>query len=386
MNKEEVEIVDIISVLWKRRWLIIIGTLAFIIIAGTASFLIKPVYEISSLIQPGKLLVEDQYGRFEEVLIEGTKQVANRINEKTYDHIISEMMKLPIKEIPKIRAEDIKDTFLVKIYTRNHDIKKGLEVVRIIIDLIKKDLDDKVLSEINQIDISISDLENKIKSLELNISDKENEIKSKKLDIQLKEIEKAKINQELISINNKIKISEDRMKALLEEMKEVKVRIDKLEEEQRNALKITKDDKNAIGMLLYSNEIQNNLRYYNSLEERMSAEKINYENLNYSLKEKTEMIRQIDIEIKQLNTTIDMIRNNIERIKTDIETHRNEIKSLEAKKRRIDFTKIIKPAAPSVDPVFPKKKLNISIATILGLIIFSFVSFFLNYLEKKNKD
>ncbi len=47
------------------------------VMVGFVSFLLKPDYEISALLQPGKFLVQDEAGRFEEVLIESPKQVAN---------------------------------------------------------------------------------------------------------------------------------------------------------------------------------------------------------------------------------------------------------------------------------------------------------------------
>lgn len=381
MNEEEIELMDIINVLWKRKWLIIIGTLSCMVTVGIISFLLMPVYEISALVQPGKLLVQDEYGRFEEVVIEKPQQVANRVNEKTYDHIIAKELKIKLDELPEIEAETIKDTSLIKIWTKNHDIERGIAILSKILQFIRKDIDEKIDAEIKSIEISISNLENSIKSKELLIKDKENEIKSKRFEIQSREIEKSKVNQEIFSTRNKVKISEERMKTLTEEMKEVKGRIDRLEEEQRKALKAT-NDVNAIGMLLYSNEIQNNLRYYNSLEERLSAEKVNFENLQYTIKAKEEDLKQLDTQISQINNLIDMLRNDIDKLRTEIENIKNQISLLKEKKRRIDYTKIIKSPTPSIHPVFPKKKLMVAVAGILSGMLFSFLAFFLEYIEK----
>lgn len=381
MNEEEIELMDIINVLWKRKWFIIIGTLSCMVIVGIISFLLKPVYEISALVQPGKFLVQDEQGRFEEVVIEKPQQVANRVNEKTYDHIIAKELKIKLDELPEIEAETIKDTSLIKIWTKNHDIERGIAILSKILQFIRKDIDEKIDAEIKSIEISISNLENSIKSKELLIKDKENEIKSKRFEIQSREIEKSKVNQEIFSTRNKVKISEERMKTLTEEMKEVKGRIDRLEEEQRKALKAT-NDVNAIGMLLYSNEIQNNLRYYNSLEERLSAEKVNFENLQYTIKAKEEDLKQLDTQISQINNLIDMLRNDIDKLRTEIENIKNQISLLKEKKRRIDYTTIIKSPTPSIHPVFPKKKLMVAVAGILSGMLFSFLAFFLEYIEK----
>jgi uncharacterized protein involved in exopolysaccharide biosynthesis len=357
MEDEEIELMDIINVLWKRKLLVIIGTLICMFIVGVISFLLKPVYEISTLIQPGKMLIEDASGRYEEVSIEKPSQVAKRISEKTYDNIIAFELKIPLKELPEIEAEEVKDTYLVRAWVKNHDIQRGKEVLNSLIKNLRKDIDEKVDAELKMIDAQIANLENKIKSLEISI--------------QTKEIEKDRLNKDILSTKNKIKISEDRIKTLLDEMKVVKERMDRLEEEQRKALKEGTDDRSAISMLLYSNEIQNNLRYYNTLEDRLSSEKVNLENLKFSVNSKEQ-------DIKQLNREIDTI-------KTEIETIKNQIYLLKEKKKRIDYTKVVKPPAPSLYPVFPKKKLNVLIAGILGGTLFSFLAFFLEYLEKRKE-
>ncbi len=382
MEEEEIELMDIINVLWKRKWLIIAGTLISMVVAGVVSFLIKPVYEISAVIQPGKMLVQDQYGRYEEVSIERPKQIASRISEKTYDSLVANELKIPLKELPEIEGEEIKDTFLVRVFTKNHDIERGKSILNSLIKQLRKDVDGKVEAEIRMIESQIETYENKIKSLEISIQDKNNEIKELELQIQSKEVEKKKLNHDIEATKNKIKISEERMKTLLDEMKVVKERMDKLEEEQKKALKEGGDEKSAIPMLLYSNEIQNNLRYYNSLEERLSSEKVNFENLSFALNAKEQEIRQLDIDIAQIKRKIEGVKNDIEKIKTEIEVNRNSIDSLKEKKRRIDYTTVIKPPTPSLYPVFPKKKLNVALAGILSGMIFSFLAFFLEYIEK----
>ncbi len=72
----------------------------------------------------------------------------------------------------------------------------------------------------------------------------------------------------------------------MEEMKSVKIRIDELEEQQRKALSEKKQVTDAISLLLYSNEVQLNLRYYNTLDEKLSDEKITQENLKLNIERK----------------------------------------------------------------------------------------------------
>jgi len=73
------------------------------------------------------------------------------------------------------------------------------------------------------------------------------------------------------------------------------------------------------------------------------------------------------------------MKNKEERIK-QLE---NEIDNLNERKGRIDYTQLIKEPTSSLYPVSPKKKLIVSITGILGLMIFTVLAFFLEYVEKQ---
>lgn len=383
--EEGIELMDILRVFWKRRFLIIIGVFICTIAAGITSFIIKPVYEISALVRPGKIVYQDQSGRFEEISIQSPEELANNISEETYNSLVARDLKIPLKELPKIEAEKIKDTFLVRIFTEDHDIERGKGVLNSVIKFLRKDIDEKVDAEMKMIDSRIEIKENEIKSLNISIEEKRNEIKEIELQIQSKEIQKTTLKGEIETTKNKIKICEERMKEILNEMKVVKERTDRLEEEMRKALREVTDDKSAIPMLLYSNEIQNNLRYHNILEERLGSEKVNFENLNLAVHSKEQEIEQLNTDIAQIRTKIEGVKNDIEKIKVEIEGKKIEINSLKEQKRRIEWTTVVKPPTPSVHPVFPKKKLNVALSFILSFMIFSFLAFFLEYIEKHRK-
>lgn len=334
--EEGIELMDILRVFWKRRFLIIIGVLICTIGAGITSFIIKPVYEISALVRPGKIVYQDKSGRYEEISIQSPEELANNISEKTYNFLVTRDLKIPLKELPKIEAEKIKNTFLVRIFTEDHDIERGKEVLNSVIKFLRKDIDEKVDAEMKIIDCQIEIQENEIKSLNISIEEKKNEIKELELQIQSKEIQKTTLKGEIEATKNKIKICEDRMKEILNEMKVVKERTDRLEEEMKKALREVTDDKSAISMLLYSNEIQNNFRYHNDLEERLNSEKVNFEHLNLAVRSKEQEIEQLKTDIAQIRTKIEGVKNDIEKIKVEIEGNKIEINSLKEWKRRID--------------------------------------------------
>jgi len=464
--ENEIELIDYLNVLWKRKWLIIIPTFFLVLAAGVISFLLPPKWEIDAMIVPSKFLIQTEQGEFEEIVVIEPKQIAGQINEKSYDHLIAAELNLDIREFPKLKAENLRDTKLVQISIKENDVEKAKLILYSLFNHLKRDLDKKIDVEIKGIDTQVESKRNVIKSKEIEIKNKknaiklknlliegrkneiktkqnrikdkenvikmkenaikfkENAIKSKNLNIESKEIDKKNIEEEINTLKNKLKISEERVKAIAEEMKDVKSRIDKIEEEQRKVLK-KGNDKNSLSILLYSNEIQNNLRYYNTLDEKLSNEKITQENINLAVEEKKGTIKQVDNQIEQIRTQIDDIHTQIDDIhtqinnvktqiddihtqidnvkneigkinneidtinngiiikKNEIENVRNEITYWQERKARIDYTQLIKEPTSSLYPVSPRKKLNVMIAGVLGLMIFTVLAFFLDYLEKQ---
>jgi capsular polysaccharide biosynthesis protein len=438
-TEKEIELIDYLNVIWKRKWLIIIPTFFLVVVVGVISFLLPKQWEIDAIIVPSKFLIQTERGTFNEVVVIEPKQIASQINEATYDILIAAELNLDIRKFPKLKADNIRDTKLVRISIKENDVEKAKLILYSLFNHLKRGLDKKidvetkgldtqvVLKEnsIKQNEISIKDHNNQIALKNLQIKDKENEIKTKEneikrknnnlqlkdLDIQSKEIEKDRIKKEIESFHNKLKISEERVKSIMDEMKAVKKRIDELDEQQRKALNEKKQDGDAISLLLYSNEVHQNLRYYNTLDEKLSNEKITQENLYLAIRDKEEQLRQIDNQILQINTqkdtikteiddimteivvikteiekiknTIKTVKNEIEKIKNTINTKETEIRLLEDKKARIDYTQLIKEPTSSLYPVSPRKKLNVMIAGILGLFVFTMLAFFLDYLKKQ---
>lgn len=194
-------------------------------------------------------------------------------------------MNLDIREFPKLKADNLRDAKLLRVSLRDQDVEKAKLILTSLFNHLKRDLDKKI------------DVE--IKGIDTQISTSENEIKKKNIDIQSKEIEKTMIKQGILSAQNKLKISEERFKNIMDEMKAVKQRID---------------------------------------------------------------------EIEKLN-------NEIENIK-------NQIDLLNKRKGRIDYAQLIKEPTSSLYPVSPRKKLNVLIAGILSLMIFTILAFFLEYVGK----
>lgn len=355
MKEDEVELMDYLYIIWKRKWLIIIPTLFLVIAAGLISFLLPKMWEVDTIIVPSKFFVQTEGGEFSEVVVTDPKQLAGQVNQASYNALIAAELEIDIRKFPRLRAENLRDTQLVRVSLREKDIEKAKLILHSVFNHLKIDLDKKIEVE--------------IKGVETQVANNQNLIKQKNLDIQSSEIEKSKLKSEITSAQNKLKISEERFKNIFDEMKSVKERIDEIEKQQRKALAERKEGTDALSILLYSNEIQQNLRYYNTLEEYLSNEKIIQENYRLLISEREKSIKQVDTQI--------------EKLKNEIKDVENQIDLLNERKGRIDYTKLLKEPTSSLSPVSPNKKLIVLIAGVLSLMIFTMLALFYEYLEKQ---
>jgi LPS O-antigen subunit length determinant protein (WzzB/FepE family) len=302
-NEGEIELIDFLNIIWKRKWLIILSTLFLVIAAGVISFLLPQKWEVSALIQPSKFLVKTAGGQYEEIVIVPPKQIAGQINQATYNNKIAAELNLDIRKFPKLKAEDLRDTNLVRVSIKEKDVEKAKLILLSLFNLLKTEPDEKV-------------------------------------DVEMKSIE-----EEIKASKNKLNIIKQRKKDIEKEMSDIKKRVESLEKEQRLSLKKeNRSESESLAMLLYSNEIQQSLEYHNTLNELLSEKKIEEEDLNL------------------------------------------EIENLNERKGRLDYAQLIKEPTSSLFPVSPKKKLIVLITGVLGLLIFTMLAFFLEYLEKQKAE
>jgi LPS O-antigen subunit length determinant protein (WzzB/FepE family) len=369
------------EIIRRNRWKIILPAITIAAIAGVLALLIRPIWEIDAIIQPSKIFVETNTGEYVEFVGTAPQQIADQISQESYNFLIARELNIDLKKFPKLWADNPSGTKLVRIVLQSRKIDLGKKILFNLINYLKSDLDRKAKVEIKRIENQISTQKNLInlkmlmaEDIRLAITTKEDEIKGKRIDIQMHEIDKRKIADKIAAEKAKQGISEERQKSILEEMKTVKIRVDAIDLQQKKTLE-SRDQTEAIALLLYANEIQQSLRYYGTLDEKLSAEKISMENTRFSIRELEENIKERDKEIEKLKTEIDIIttqsnekRNNILKINNEIEEINNQIIFLGEREVRIDFTRFIKEPMSSLEPVFPKKGLSVILGFLLGLL------------------
>jgi len=200
------------------------------------------------------------------------------------------------KDYPKIRVVTPKNTLLVKISIESSNPEQALAILNELVSQVGSDIQEKLESEKNKI---------------------------------AGEIKLAQINDH--SLVEKIKLVEKQLTVITAKMQD-------LEKNRQKSLGSRSTD--AMSVLLYSNEIQNQQIYLNSLQEKLK-----------------------DFEVEALESVV----------KTD---------NLRLKLSLIKGTKLTKPPTIPENPVKPKKSLIVAMAFMLSLIGTMLLAFFLEYLER----
>ncbi|OQA54185.1 MAG: LPS O-antigen length regulator [Candidatus Omnitrophica bacterium ADurb.Bin277] len=354
---EGVDLTEYILVSWKHRWWILIATAALAVAAGVLSYFLPKVWEVEAIVVPSKFLVQTQTGEFKEILVVNPGQVANQISEGSYDALIAAEMNIDFKKSPRLKSDNIRNTNLVRVSVRVREPQKGREILLALFNHLKSDFDKKI-------DVEFSNINNQI-------DQRESSILEGNLKIDSQKIEKDRIRQDIVADRNKMAISEQRIADVQEEMKSVRTRIAELDELQRKTLAEHKDETETLALLLYSNEVQQNIRYMNSLEDKVSSERVNVENLSYLIKSKEQLMRQID--------------NQVDQIQIDLNDAKNDIRLLEDKKNRIDYSQLVKEPISSSGPVSPRKTMIVLVAGFIGFCLSSAIFFFRDQARSRAK-
>jgi len=326
-EEDTIELIDLLRVVWKWKWMIILVTVVCALVAGVISMTLPEVYRISAIIEPGTIGT-NQDG--ELIYIDEPSNIQSRIEEGAFNLRILRSLGLnPKKEkgIPDLQASNPKGSKLVKIASEYEFARTdlGLKAMNRLLEELAGQYQELV-------DLKRKDIE---KQIMLNKS----------------EIEKK--NNKIRLVRENITISKEEEKFLIQELRKVRSNTEIILK-KRDALLGEKSDSYAISALLYANTIQQNMTYINQLNSQL-----------LSVRRKNE----------ELSTQIGDLQKDIEKIHTQIER-------LKLQEGFVQNIKQIQAPEVSINPVKPKKTLNVALAGIVGFFVSIFLAFFIEYLQK----
>ena len=331
--EDEIELIDILRVIWKWKYFILSGVVVCGLIAAIISFNMTKIYSIDMVLRPGILKVGDQGNnvyidspQHMKTLIESGKfndDILKYLNSKDDDKISKEL-----KFIIEISNE--LNTITVKYETA--DITRGVKIQDYLNGLL-----------INH----YAKLVQRYKSeYEMQWNSIKDEIDRMKASVQ--------------SYKRNVKNIEKRNKELLSEVEFIRNNTTNLIMEKNKLSSINPKENVGLQILFYSYLVQQNIKLSNDYLNEIN---------DYKLKKEEQL-------------------EKIQRLNNEIELKLNDINKLKIQKDNIQNIQILQSDTTNPYPIKPKTKLIFILALVTGLFLMLFLSFFLEYLIKckKNKN
>jgi len=323
---EVIELIDFLQIIWRWKYLILVGTLVFALAAGVISSNKPKVYRINMVLKPGVVKIDSYGGR---IYVDSADNMKALLEAGTFNNEIRVYLKtLKDKNRPdqlQFRVTALKRSNIIKISYETQYVDTGIQILNHIPKLLQekyveeirhfeKEYNDKIQKRIEE----LADTENRKSITESNIIVFGN--RSKELTLAIKNIESN--NQRLIE-----------------------------EKERYNK----NSNENSVNIyLLYSSEIQKNLQLMNEYKSQFAELLSRKEEAKLRLKRIEERIRFLLMEIVDLNK----------------------------EKSNIEYIEVLQPPTSTVRPVKPKTKVATMLAVVVGLFTMVFLAFFLEYVFK----
>ena len=368
---DEIELIDLLRVLWKWKWIIILITFGCMLAAGVFSFMMPKIYEVSATIEPGVIGV-DENGH--PISLNSTANIKGKIENGVYNSRILNRLNMDPQETQlEFKVAIPKNTKLIKISSEweQDKIVISTKVLDQLVTEVSHDYEKIIRARKEDIDKQVMTKENEIAKIETQRKDMDKQALLKLGEIQGKE------NQ--IGLQKAIlKNMRDRKTELTQEVKQVKNNTEGLIE-QKNRVLEDKSEGDSVSLLLYFSTVQQNVAYFNELSNQLNDLKSNEK----KIAAKIEKLKQ---DISDINTGIERLKiQKAEGLQAKINNIHAEIARLNIKKGYIENIKLACEPEVSMFPIKPKKKLNIALAGVVGFMLAVFIAFFAEYIKKSKE-
>ena len=192
---EEIDLMDYVKVILKRKWLILAVFFGAAIVAGVFSFLMPKVYKIDTSLEVGQIAGE---------AVEVPGQVVEKIKSDVYGIFVREKLQIPEEKYPKIKIENPKDTNLITLVIESAKPPESKNILEAINNLIIAEHQEKIKTKKELIGQDIKTTEDKIKLVESDIEKTKNKIEPINEDIKRIENKIANAEEEKTNLEAKV--------------------------------------------------------------------------------------------------------------------------------------------------------------------------------------
>ena len=291
---DEIDLREIFLVLWKRKWLIFIFTFIVVMLAAFYTVTSPEIYDVYVVMEPG---VIDVTPNGEYIYLDSVTNIKAKLDSNAYtQRLISSLNLDPFQDRIKLKIDLPNKSNIIKVSVEaeSDKIEHGINVLEQLVIELQADYELGVLRKKQEYQEKISKRNNMIKSLLLErkdlgkkISIKENFIKEKYAQI---DIQKSSLD-----------IMDQRIADMVQELKDVKKNTDNIIVQRENFLKDpAKNLDSGLADLLYSTTIQQNVAFFNTLQNQISDLKIEKEQSKAVLKTLEKEIDDLKLDIERM--------------------------------------------------------------------------------------
>ena len=368
MQEDEIELIDYLRVIWKRRWLIMGGTFACMLTAMLVSYKLPKVYQGSVILEVGKIYSPtkaEQQEKFE--LIENLEGVETILKSNAILQQLKERIEYDnnIRSLRNSIEINVKSNPLVILSLRLQEPQAIIDGLRFLSDHIIND--HKKKHEITQrmLENDLLAIHEKMKKFANKI--RENQNKQKQV---LKKIKNTEA--QILIIMEQIETDKTYQKTVEGQMQTAMVAI---RESRSGMAKLDLKKISPLEILFLQTTFQNN-------EIRLASFQKQINDVILRMSERQKGIIQYQKQVADLNIqTSNIIVQNVD-IETSIEDLKKTRSMLENLNAISENTKYRTAPFVSEKPVSPRKRLNTIIAGMVALITALMLAFFLEYLDQ----
>ena len=389
--EDEIELMDYLKVLWKWKYLIIVGTLVCAIGAAVVSLNMTKIYGITTVLQSGILKVTED-GK--TVYIDSPQNIKAVIETGALNGHILKNIKAPNKEdVPNsvgVKVTIPKGTNALEVLYETPNVDVGLQIMKNLNKTLLARYGKFIEKHKKQYDMDIFSKKAELSRLEEKVNGKRNAIHTTeagyKADVGLNANTISSVEAQVEAGKDQLKNLELKMTDMESEIGRISKNTNLLSGDRNRYLSSEKSKDNILASLIYSNTIQQNISYLNTLRNEMNDTRENIYRERAYLKKLESDIKDLIVKKEELETNtkfkIEDLKSDIRDLGTDKKYKFEEIENLKFKKNSIQNIQIIKTPKSSLSPIKPKTRLNVMLAGVVGLFLTIFLAFFVEYISK----
>ncbi|MDB4442194.1 Wzz/FepE/Etk N-terminal domain-containing protein [bacterium] len=396
ISEDEIELIDLLRVIWKWKYLIFGGTIVCALVAAIISFILPKIYSVDTIIEPGILgIVSEGENQGHRVYIDSPENIKALIDVGSFENAILAHLGKQAKNIDLLKEITFKtsipkDSKALKVSYETANVELGKQILNNLNELLLKKYSKFIqyyrkesYSKINQKEATLSKISASIFKVENDISTAQTKIDT---NVKIKSNRIATIKSGIEAKKIQIVNSQEWIKDVQIEIVRITRNTDFLIEERNKLLASKQEGNNNLSSVIYINTIQQNIAYSNNLKNQISNANNQIVRDQADIERLENEIRDLDVQkenlIKQTKYQISTLQSQIDNLGSQKKFTSEEIEILNYKKDNVQNLQILKLPTSSPDPIAPKKKLIVILATFIGIFMMVFLSFLLEYFSK----